>query len=54
MLPHVTPLDIYFYNGTSFPHVDPGDAFVTWYRGTNQNPPLQGYKVVHVSFIDGW
>jgi len=49
---HVAPMDILFYYGNNFPHVDSGDAFVTWYGSTDRSPP-SGFKVVHITYING-
>lgn len=48
---HVAPLDIIFYEGTLFPKVKKGDAFISWHGSWNREPPM-GYRVIHMSFND--
>jgi len=47
MQAHSAPLDLEFYNGTSFPESYRGDLFITFHGSWNRDQPT-GYKVVHV------
>lgn len=49
---HAAPMQIAFYEGTSFPAEYRGDAFVAL-RGSWNRSPAVGYKVVRVEFRDG-
>lgn len=49
---HLAPLDIVFYNGTSFPTDVVGDAFVSFHGSWNRQP-AQGYEVKRVVFENG-
>ena len=49
MQPHSAPLQIAFYNGTSFPAEYKGDAFVT-FHGSWSRENRTGYKVVRLRF----
>ncbi len=49
---HVAPLDIVFYDGSSFPPELVNDAFVSFHGSWNRQPP-QGYEVVRVVFQNG-
>jgi glucose/arabinose dehydrogenase len=52
MLAHQAPLDILFYNGTSFPTKYYGGAFVALHGSWNRQPAV-GYKVIFISFNEG-
>lgn len=49
---HMAPMQIAFYQGTSFPAEYRGDAFVAM-RGSWNRSPAVGYKVVRIEFRDG-
>ncbi len=49
---HAAPMQIAFYQGTTFPAEYRGDAFVAL-RGSWNRSPAVGYKVVRIEFRDG-
>jgi glucose/arabinose dehydrogenase len=49
---HAAPMQIAFYDGTTFPAEYRGDAFVAL-RGSWNRSPAVGYKVVRIEFRDG-
>jgi len=49
---HAAPMQIAFYEGTSFPAEYRGDAFLAL-RGSWNRSPAVGYKVVRIEFRDG-
>lgn len=49
---HAAPMQIAFYQGTSFPAEYRGDAFVAL-RGSWNRSPAVGYKVLRIEFRDG-
>lgn len=49
---HAAPMQIAFYQGTSFPAEYRGDAFVAL-RGSWNRSPAVGYKVARIEFRDG-
>ena len=49
---HAAPMQIAFYEGTTFPAEYRGDAFVAL-RGSWNRSPAVGYKVVRIEFRDG-
>ena len=49
---HAAPMQIAFYEGTSFPAEYRGDAFLALRGSWNRSPAL-GYKVVRIEFRDG-
>jgi Raf kinase inhibitor-like YbhB/YbcL family protein len=49
---HAAPMQMKFYNGTSFPAEFAGDAFATMRGSWNRNP-ASGYEIVRITFEDG-
>jgi glucose/arabinose dehydrogenase len=50
---HSAPLGLTFYSGAQFPSEYQGNLFVAFHGSWNRSIPT-GYKVVRISFKDGW
>jgi len=53
MSPHTAPMDILFWDQSSWPDIGAGDAFVSLHGSWNRSPPA-GYRLDHIEFANGW